>query len=89
MTDLWLDDAVIDRMCQGVTQNAAKVRALKAMGLTVAEAPNGRPLVLYSNVALVFGGVPQALSATNTTEARATPTPDRAAFKLLYGKKAG
>lgn len=87
MSDLWLDDAVIDRMCQGVTQKAAKVRALKAMGLTVAEAPNGRPLVLHSNVALVFGGVPQALQAVQT-DARPAPAPNRSAFKLLYGRKA-
>ena len=87
MNDLWIDDAVIDRMCQGVTQKAAKVRALKAMGLTVAEAPNGRPLVLHSNVALVFGGVPQALQAVQT-DVRLAPTANRAEFKLLYGRKA-
>jgi len=87
MSNLWIDDDVIDRMCQGVTQKTAKVRALKAMGLTVAEAPNGRPLVLHSNVALVFGGMPQALQAVQT-EARTAPVPNRAAFKLLYGRKA-
>ncbi len=43
MTDL--TDAEIDNICQGYTQNAAKVRFLRSMGLVVRQKPNGRPLV--------------------------------------------
>lgn len=40
-----LSDAEIDEICDGYIQNAAKVRFLKSLGLTVAQKPNGRPLV--------------------------------------------
>lgn len=40
-----LTDEEIDRACAGLTQNAAKVRHLRAMGLFVRQAPDGRPLV--------------------------------------------
>ena len=38
-------DAEIDSICAGLTQNAARVRYLKRMGLVVRQKPNGRPLV--------------------------------------------
>jgi len=40
-----LTDTEIDNICTGQTQNAAKVRHLKRMGLYVRQKPNGRPLV--------------------------------------------
>jgi hypothetical protein len=40
-----LSDVEIDEICDGYTQNAAKVRFLRSLGLTVAQKPNGRPLV--------------------------------------------
>ena len=43
--DADLTDAEIDRICDGLTQNAAKVRYLRGLGLTVQRKPNGRPLV--------------------------------------------
>lgn len=43
MTDL--SDAEIDTICAGLVQNAAKVRYLRSMGLTVRQKPNGKPLV--------------------------------------------
>lgn len=43
MTDL--SDAEIDAICAGLVQNAAKVRHLQRLGLTVRQKPNGRPLV--------------------------------------------
>jgi len=46
MSDLTdLTDAEIDSICAGLTQNAAKVRFLERLGLTVRRKPNGRPLV--------------------------------------------
>lgn len=40
-----LTDAEIDDICDGYTQNAAKCRFLRSLGLTVKRKPNGRPLV--------------------------------------------
>jgi hypothetical protein len=40
-----LTDAEIDSICSGLVQNAAKVRYLRRMGLTVRQKPNGKPLV--------------------------------------------
>ena len=40
-----LADEEIDRICAGLTQNAAKVRYLRGLGLRVDQRPNGRPLV--------------------------------------------
>jgi len=40
-----LSDQEIDNICDGLTQNAARIRHLKRLGLTVRQKPNGRPLV--------------------------------------------
>lgn len=40
-----LTDEEVNRICDGLTQNAAKVRYLRGLGLRVDQRPNGRPLV--------------------------------------------
>jgi hypothetical protein len=40
-----IPDEEIDRICAGYKQNAAKIRYLRGLGLTVRVKPNGRPLV--------------------------------------------
>ena len=40
-----LEDYEIDKICEGLSQNAAKVRYLRKLGLTVRRKPNGKPLV--------------------------------------------
>ena len=40
-----LTDDEINQICEGLTQNAARVRYLQRMGLTVRTKPNGKPLV--------------------------------------------
>jgi hypothetical protein len=40
-----LTNEEIDRICEGLRQNAAKVRYLRSLGLRVECRPNGRPLV--------------------------------------------
>lgn len=82
---MWADDKLIDELCPNLTQNAAKTRRLRSMGLTVIEATNGRPKVLQSNVERVFGGVDQALQHASVVEA-GPPKTGRAAFKLIFGK---
>lgn len=50
-----LTDAEIDRACQGLVQNAAKVRHLRRMGLVVRTKPNGQPLVNRNHYDAVTG----------------------------------
>lgn len=40
----YFTDAEVDEMCAGLTQNAAKIRYLRRLGLKVDRKPNGRPL---------------------------------------------
>lgn len=40
-----LTNEEIDRICEGLTQNYAKCRYLRSLGLRVERRPNGRPLV--------------------------------------------
>jgi len=51
-----LSDAEIDDICAPLTQNAAKIRHLKAMGLIVGQKPNGKPLVNRIHYDEVTGG---------------------------------
>lgn len=42
----WLTDQEVDDLCEGLTQNAAKIRYMRdVLKLPVAAKPNGRPLV--------------------------------------------
>lgn len=41
---LYLTDEEVDDMCAGLTQDAAKARFLRSIGLHVDRKPNGRPL---------------------------------------------
>jgi len=50
-----LTDAEIDAICDGLKQNAAKVRFLRGLGLHVERKPNGRPLVNRSHYDAVLG----------------------------------
>lgn len=51
-----LSDAEIDAICDGLRQNAAKVRYLRSMGLTVRIKPNGKPLVNRTHYDSVMQG---------------------------------
>ncbi len=50
-----LTDVEIDQICAGLVQNAARVRYLRDMGLTVRQKPNGRPLVNRRHYDAVMG----------------------------------
>ena len=45
----WYTDQEIDDLCAGLCTSAAKVRHLRAQGLTVTQKPNGRPLVIRAH----------------------------------------
>jgi hypothetical protein len=86
---MFLTDAEIDAMCEGVTRNADKRRRLRAMGLIVNEKPNGRPLVVRSHAEAVLSGR-KAAAVAEVAEAAAPAAfkPDREAYILKFSKKA-
>lgn len=85
MTTPWLSDEEVDGMCDGLVQSAAKLRYLKDLGLAVREKPNGRPLVLRSNVEDVLGGVP---TKRRRAKAERPPVqPDAAGLVLAFSRK--
>lgn len=51
----YLTDTEIATMCEPLTQPAAQHRHLAGLGLLVAKKPNGRPLVLRSELDRVLG----------------------------------
>jgi len=50
-----MSDEEIDSICCGLTQNVAKVRYLRRLGLRVDRRPNGRPLVARVEWARLYG----------------------------------
>lgn len=81
-----LTDAEIDALCDGLTQNAARVKFLRGLGLTVHTKPNGRPLVMRAHAERVLAGEPVPEAANDAT--RQAPRPNRAALIQLYGPRA-
>lgn len=55
-----MSDDEIDSICQGLTQNAAKVRHLRRLGLRVDRRPNGRPLVARIEWTRIYGATATA-----------------------------
>ncbi len=53
-----LSQAEIDAICEPLTQHAAQVRFLRRLGLVVARAPSGRPLVNRKHYDAVRGREP-------------------------------
>ena len=51
----YLTDAEVKGMCEPIVQPAAQCRHLRALGLMVATKPNGRPLVLRTELERVLG----------------------------------
>jgi hypothetical protein len=86
MTPPWLTDAEADALCDGLRQNAAKLKYLRGLGLAVREKPNGRPLVLRSNVEEVLGGLPGRKRA-KVPAAHPPAQPDAAGLVLAFSRK--
>ena len=51
-----LTDEEIDSICDKYRQNAARVRYLRSLGLTVRQKPSGRPLVNRKHYDLMMAG---------------------------------
>lgn len=86
MNTPWLSDPEIDDMCAGLSQDAARVRHLRRMGLTVTTKPNGRPLVMRAHAERVLSGLAELQQAAN--EPKPTARPNRDALILNFTKKA-
>lgn len=82
-----LTDTEVDAICDGLRQNAAKVRFLASLGLHVNFKPNGRPLVVRTHAEQVLAGLEQPCAQTlGASEQR--PSPDRAALIQLFNRRA-
>ncbi|MCW5648394.1 MAG: hypothetical protein KIS62_01475 [Ramlibacter sp.] len=79
----WLTDSEADDLCAPLTQNCAKVKYLRGLGLEVRTKPNGRPLVLRSNVEAVLGGSALPGSAQTATARQ----PNVTGLILQFGRK--
>ena len=81
-----LTDAEVDHLCEGLVQNAARIKFLRSLGLTVHTKPNGRPLVMRAHAERVLAG-DQLPEAANDAS-RQAPQPNRAGLRLLFGPRA-
>jgi hypothetical protein len=81
---MYLSDAEVADLCAPLTQPAAQVRYLRALGLTVALKPNGRPVVIRSHAEAVLSGQ-RVVSQLATTDqsAGATQQPSRSTLITL------
>lgn len=86
MSALFLSDAQVDALCDGLVQPGAKVRYLsKQLKLRVFSKPNGRPLVAVSEFERVLGtGALAQLSASNDAGPNVTGM-----AQFLAGRKNG
>lgn len=82
-----LTDDEVDALCTGLRQNAAKVRYLLGLGLTVNTRPNGRPLVWRAHAEQVLSGI-EAKPASNDSSTTPAPTGNRAGMLLMFGRRA-
>lgn len=86
---MFMTEAEIDELCAPLKMAAAQVRHLRAIGLTVAVKPNGRPAVLRSHAESVLSGRRAAADeAAKDAEvaSKATPQPNVAGFLKLVSK---
>lgn len=56
-------DDEINQVCEGLVQNAAKIRFLQRLGLRVSRKPSGAPLVARAEWIRVFGSAPEQRQA--------------------------
>lgn len=83
---IYLSDAEIAELCAPLTQPAAQVRHLRALGLTVTTKPNGRPVVIRSHAERVLSGLPPSGASSESEKQEATPAqqPNRKALILRF-----
>ncbi len=87
MSTPWLTDAEIDDRCEGLVQNAAKVRYLRSLGLTVTTKPNGKPIVERAHYDAVMAGLPIDKRKKARPPQRTSAQPDAAGLVLAFSRK--
>ena len=80
----WLSDEELAELCAPLEQAAAQLRFLRRQGYHVTSKPNGRPLLMRSELERVAGAGRRAAAAQN-----GPGQPDRAALLQLVGGKRG
>ena len=80
--DVDLKPHEVDRICHPLKQRAAKVRFLRAMGLTVRLTAGGDPLVNRAHYNSVMGGRPLEPGETAEHGPAANETPQAAVIAL-------
>lgn len=82
----YLTAAEVDGLCEGLSQNAAKVRYLRKLGLHVTVKPNGAPHVARSEYERVCGA--GRVATTARTVLPGSEPDAAAALSLLNERKA-
>jgi hypothetical protein len=86
MSAPWLSDAELAEMCAPLQQPAAQIRWLKRAGYHVERRPNGKPLLMRSELERVAGAARFGAPAQNAPGGQ----PDRAALlQVIAGGKRG
>lgn len=65
MSAPWLSDAEIAELCEPLEQSAAQIRFLKREGYHVTKRPNGKPLLMRTELERVVGAGRLGLPAQN------------------------
>lgn len=78
----WLSNQEIADLCAPLIRPAAQVAYLKRLGLTVAQKPNGAPLVMRSNMEMVLGSIDNAKHAKT-----ASREPNKQALMIAFGRR--
>ena len=88
----FLADAEVAALCEGLEQPAAQLRFLRGLGLMVERKPNGRPLLMRSELERVLGAgrmIP-ANDRDSGQQPRAGREPDMGALlQVIQGGKRG
>jgi hypothetical protein len=82
----FLSDAEISAMCDGLVAPAAQLRYLQRLGLLVQRKPNGRPLLMRSEVERVLGASRFQVQTSNSSP---TGQPNRAGLLQLVQHRRG
>jgi hypothetical protein len=86
-TTPWFTDAEVSGLCDGLVAPSAQIRYLQRLGLLVQRKPNGRPLLLRSELERVLGAARMGQPAQNGQQ---TQQPNRAALmQVIQGGKRG
>ncbi len=87
----FFNDAELQALCDGLEQPAAQVRYLQRLGLKVERKPNGRPLLMRSELERVLGAGRH--TPANDARGESTPAPgapNRAALlQVITGGRRG